>query len=175
MNKPLFKRAAALVGCVLALSACPGCVSDAPTGSRAARRVTPRGGIEEINVLAIPVGLNLDEKPGLDGFVIKIYASNRTRPKPMLLEEGTIDVLMFDGIPGITTDRSALALRVWNYTAKEMEQFETRTSIGMSYQLALTWGEAKPASNKISILVRYTPPGGVPITSQPSIISIALK
>lgn len=150
-----------------------GCVADRPQPGRPAPVSAAPAGVQELNVLAIPVAVDLDGRPGVDGFMIKIYASNRKRPKPLLLEEGQLEILMFEGIP----PRSAtppVPLRVWKYTAAELRQFEIRSSIGSGYQLALSWGEAVPAGNKISVVARYIWEGGS-ITSAPSIIAVALK
>ena len=171
----LFSRAAAVVFCVLAGGGWLGCVSEPKAGRAAAPSISNRGGIQEINLLAIPVALNLDDKPGLDGFVIKIYPGNRSQPKPLLIEEGAIEVFMFDGIPGVTTEASSEPRRVWNYTAQELRQYEIGSSIGPCYQLAPLWGDAKPTGSRISVIARYTAPDGRSVTSAPSIISIALK
>jgi hypothetical protein len=135
---------------------------------------SPSGGgapIQEINLLAVPVALNLDEKPGPDGFAIKIYAGNRNRPKPFPIEDGKIDILMFDGIPGVTENASPKPRRVWTYTAEELKPFEIQTSIGIGYQVAERWGDAKPVNGQIAVVVRYSPPQGRPITSAPSVIA----
>ena len=124
-------------------------------------------------MLAIPVAVDLDGRPGVDGFMIKVYASNRKRPKPLLLEEGQLEILMFEGIPSRTATLPA-PLRVWKYSAAELRQFEIRSSIGSGYQLALAWGDAVPAGNKISVVARYVWDDRS-IFSAPSIISVALK
>jgi hypothetical protein len=149
-----------------------GCVSDKknvrPTAAPAVS-----GPIQEINLLAIPVALNFDQTPGPDGFVIKVFASNRKRPKPMPIENGVIEVMMFDGAPGSIED-TAEPRRVWTYNAAELRVFEVKASIGISYQLMPAWGDAKPAGNKITVVVRYTTPGGGIVNSAPSVISVAL-
>lgn len=163
---------AAAVCCAVCLGV--GCVTgsrNAPAGSRGLAQAA----VEEINLLAIPVAVNLDQNSGLDGFVIKVYASNRSQPKPMTIGSGTIEVFMFDGILGVTTAPDAAPLRTWKYSAPELKEFQIDSSIGTGYQLALNWGENGPTSSKISVLVRYTPPQGSPVISAPSIISVALK
>lgn len=163
---------AVAVCCVLCLGV--GCVTESPNASAGARGPSTAA-IEEINLLAIPVAVNLDQNPGLDGFVIKVYASNRSRPKPMIIGSGTIEVFMFDGIMGFTTAHDAAPRQTWQYPAAELKEFQIESSIGTAYQLALTWGESGPTGSKISVLVRYTPPQGPPVISAPSIISVALK
>src|SRR5688572_23413946 len=54
--------------------------------------------ITEINMLAVPVALNLDPLPGPDTVAIKIYAGNLREAKPVPITVGAIELLMFDGI-----------------------------------------------------------------------------
>jgi hypothetical protein len=156
----------------LALGLAAGCVSE-----KQQKKIHPKsepGGstaIQEINLLAIPVALNFDDKPGPDGFVIKIYAGNRNRAKPFPIESGKIEVLMYDGIPGVTENASLKPRRVWTYTAEELRQSQIQSSIGTGYQLAPLWGDAKPIQDKIAVVVRYTPVNGPPLSSAPSIIA----
>jgi hypothetical protein len=149
-----------------------GCVSE-KQAKALPRTSGPAGGgtIQEINLLAVPVALNMDEKPGPDGFVIKIYAGNRNRPKPFPIDEGKVEILMFDGIPGVTEGAARQPRRVWTYSAEQLKPFEIETSIGAGYELALNWGDAKPVFGKIAVVVRYTPPKGAPIASAPSVIA----
>lgn len=152
-----------------------GCVSGGPSTQPRLQPAADSGPVDEINLLAIPVALNLDARPGPDGFVIKIYASNKKRPKPVPLENGTLEVLMFDGIPGTTAELSAPPLRTWTYPGDSLRQYEIRTSIGIGYQFAPQWGDAPPAQSRISVVARYTSREGATVTSAPSIISVALK
>lgn len=165
---------AVVISLGLSLGAWTGCVTERAAGPPIQGR-SAGAAIEEINLLAIPVAVNLDQTPGLDGFVIKVYASNRDRPKPVQIEDGALDIFMFDGILGVTTTASSEPLRTWHYTAAEIGEFEIKSSIGTGYQFALLWGGAEPPGSKISVVVRYTPARGTPVVSAPSIISVALK
>lgn len=166
------------IGLILALVAAGawvGCVSDHPDRDPRPLADAGNGPIDELNLLAIPVALNLDQVPGVDGFVIKVYASSRRNPKPVPIVAGSLDVLMYDGVPGITHPVPPEPRHTWHYSAPELKAFEIQTSIGTGYQLAPLWGDDKPVQNKISVLVRYTAPQGQPLTSAPSVISVAIK
>ena len=153
-----------------------GCVSEHKKSPAISAPAGGGGGtIFEINLLAIPVALNLDNAPGVDGFVIKVFASRRDRPKPVPLEKGQLEVIMFDGIPGVTTAANAQPHRIWTYTMADLKPLQIESSIGTGYQIAPLWQDAKPTASKISVVVRYTPPKGPAIVSAPSIISVALK
>ena len=131
--------------------------------------------IDQINLLASPVALNFDDSAGPDGFVLKVYAGNRDRPKPVPILSGNLEVLMFDGIPKTNAPEAPAPRRTWKYSAEQLQTHSTRTSIGTGYQLSPQWGEAKPAGDKISVLVRYTSPSGVTIYSAPSVIAVTAK
>ncbi len=164
-----------VLAAVLLLATATGCVSE-PRQSKPAPRVTDSGDapIQEIDVLALPVALNLDQKPGPDGFLIKVFATNRKKPKAIAIDEGKIEVFMFDGVLGITQPVTSEPKQTWTYSAKDLKLYEIRSSVGIGYQLSPTWGDAKPAGSKITVGVRYTPPNGRFINSAPSVISVAM-
>jgi hypothetical protein len=164
--------AAALLAIVLLPSGCAAPGKAPPTAIAAPSARTP---IDELNLLAVPVALNLDHLPGLDGFMIKVYPGSQKRPNSVPIDGGTLDVFMFDGVIAGDTIHVPEPLRVWTYTAADLKQFEIRTSIGAGYQLAPLWGEARPTKDKITVFVRYTAPNGGMIASSPSVISVALK
>jgi hypothetical protein len=148
-----------------------GCVSETKQPKRAGVQVA-RGEIQQINLLAVPVALNFDQSPGPDGFVVKVYASNSKSAKSVPIENGKIDLLMFDGVPESAANAPLKPLRVWSFTAEELKPFEIHTSIGTGYQLAPVWGPAKPGANNISVVARYTTSTGRNVYSAPSVISV---
>lgn len=154
----------------LLLGLASGCVSE-KQARKSVPAVEPSGPIRQINLLAVPVAWNLDSRPGPDGFVIKIYAGNPKRPKPVPIDSGSIEVRMYDGIPGVTAPADTAPRRVWTYTAAELRLYQIQSSIGPGYQLVIPWGDAKPASDKITVVVSYAPPQGAPVVSAPSIIA----
>jgi hypothetical protein len=173
-SKPSIRSVAAF-GCMLALGAWLGCVSE---GKKARPVTSPdaKGApIDEINLLAAPAALNFGQTAGPVGFAVKVYASNHKEPKPVPIESGKIDILMFDGSPGLAGDSLAKPLRVWSFGAADLKRFEIRTSIGVGYQLAPLWGEARPTGDKLTIVVRYTSGQGTSVTSAPSIIAVGVR
>ena len=66
----------------------------------------------QLNIITAPVGLNLDNRPGLDGFSVKVYANAGSNPKTVSIRSGMLEVLMFDGtFYGRTTGRRRLGIR----------------------------------------------------------------
>ena len=154
---------------MLGLALTLGCASVKPKAPR--HDESPAASIDQINLLAVPVALNFDQAPGLDGFVVKIYAGNRGRAKPVPILSGSVEVLMYDGVVR-EYPKTVQPRRTWKYSAEELKSRLTKTSIGTGYQVAPQWGDAKPAGDKISVVARYTPPQGAAIYSAPSVIAV---
>jgi hypothetical protein len=152
-----------------------GCVSGRDKERPLAASTLAPSAISELNLLAIPVALDLDGVPGADGFVLKVYAGNRRRPKPIPIESGTLEIFMFEGILPSSGKEASKPRRTWTYTAEELKNSVVTTSIGIGYQIAPVWDTAKPAGDKITVVARYTPQGGAPILSAPSVISLTAQ
>ena len=68
------------------------------SSSRRSSLFSPKSGeLTELNVLTAPVGLDLDGRPGIDGFSVRVYGNIASNPKPVPIVSGTLEVLMFDG------------------------------------------------------------------------------
>ena len=150
-----------------------GCVSDrrAPTGAAP----SSKGPVEQIHVITGPTALNFDQVPGPDGFQARVYATSAKGAATVSIVNGTLEVMMFDGLLKDENPASAKSLRVWTYTASELKRYGQKTSVGFAYVLTLLWGEARPTQDKITIVARYVPQRGLPIYSGPTSISIAIK
>ncbi len=160
-----------LLGAALVLTV--GCVSGQKKS--AGEPIPQQGPVEELHLLAIPVALNFDQVPGVDGFAVKVYAGSSQVPKSVRIPDGTLEILMFDGLLSGTDFAATPPLRIWTYPAAALKKFEIVTSIGTGYQLTPQWGEAKPTRDKITVVARYTSAGGVTIYSAPSSISAAVR
>ncbi|MGV3771807.1 MAG: hypothetical protein ACO1QB_02830 [Verrucomicrobiales bacterium] len=129
--------------------------------------------IEQLHLWSLPVGLNLDGKPGADGFSIKIYASSPDYPKPIAFNKGELEILMYDGAG---TDAEDQPLKIWKFGPEDLKPFAAITPIGVSYEIVLPWGASFPTKKNISILARYFPPGGGnAVITAPTSINVAEK
>jgi hypothetical protein len=131
--------------------------------------------IDELNLVAMPVAVNLDAVPGPDGFIIKVFAADQSRPKPKPISTGALEVLMFDGF----FDSAKLAANqyrhLWTFSASQLKGYEFTATIGTGYNLTLAWGEDKPREDNISVLVRYRPLQGPLVYSAPSAITVSTR
>lgn len=132
---------------------------------------TTRIPIDALHLLTIPVAVNFDGAPGADGFAIKVYASRANEPKPIPIPNGSIEILMFDGIISSSEMKETKPLRNWTFEGPALRDRQYRTSIGVGYQFALAWGDARPTQERITVLVRYRAPDGRVISSLPSSIA----
>ena len=143
-----------------------------PAGSTPAAPVSAGSRIDEINLVTMPVPINLESLPGIDGIVLKIYAVNYQHPRTQAIAAGALEVLMYDGLvrggPGETNQ----CRHQWSFSAEELRGYAFTTRIGTGYSFRLGWGKDRPQQDKISVVARYQPPQGQPIYSSPSYIPI---
>ena len=150
-----------------------GCATSRPGGSSSSRSDQTR--IDELNLLAMPVAINLDSVPGVDGFAIQVYAVDRSRPKTQAIQNGTLDILMYDGLLKEIIPDASQYRHVWSYPADQLKVYAAGTTIGASYRFTLNWGADKPRDDKVTLIARYRPVQGAAIYSAPSSIAIPGK
>jgi len=164
------KRMSLLVTGLVAILLAAGCSS--PRSSNGGSAVRP---VERLDLLLTPMALDLDGRPGADGFGVRIYASNRRSAFGSAIHEGTLEVLMYDGSVRTEDLAKTPPLRTWRYPASELKPYSQKTSIGTGYRFALGWGEQKPQGERITVLARYEAPDKVTVTSAPGAISLMVK
>lgn len=157
-----------VVGALLLLAV--GCASSGQPGSPSVRR--SGDAVEELHLITVPVALQLDAKPDSRGFAVKVFAGNAMRPKPFAIKTGILEILMYDGVLKQEAAMIPAALRTWSFSVSDLRKHELKASIGVGYQFALMWGEARPATNKITIVVRYRGPGESVVHSAPAVIML---
>src|SRR5689334_15232937 len=108
------------------------------------------GELTQLNVLTAPVGLDLDGRPGIDGFSIRVYGNIASNPKPVSITSGTLEILMFDGSVYGRTNLPP-PLRVWTFQANQLRNYEFTARIGVGYEFSLPWGANVPTRNLISV------------------------
>lgn len=136
--------------------------------------ITAPGAIDELNLLTMPIGLNLDTVPGADGFAVKIFPSTAAAPKSVPIKDGTLEVLMYEGVIQID-DASSLPspLQSWTFSPGQLIPFEQQSFVGTGYELTLRWGPQAPGQSKVTIVARYLPPHGAPpVYSAPNAITV---
>ena len=129
------------------------------------------GELVQLNIITSPVGLDIDGRPGLDGFSAKVYANTPNNPKTVRIRGGVLEVLMFDGtLYGLTNVPPPL--RIWTFPSEELRTHEFNGRIGTGYEFLLPWGGDRPTHRIITVAARYTSANGNVLTSRPSSVTV---
>lgn len=134
-----------------------------------------RAGISELHLFGNPVAMNLDGIPGPDGIGIRIFASSSGKAKGVPINQGTLEILMFDGVPNATLTNSLVPSKVWSFNPTDLRAYMADTSLGTGYQFALPWGDQRPKQSRVTVMARLSLPKGQVVSSDSSSISVAVK
>jgi hypothetical protein len=127
--------------------------------------------IRELHLFGIPVAINMDQEPGPDGFVVRVYASNGRAATGIPIKAGRLEIVMTDG--GRPKDgEEAKPLKVWTYDAQALKAHAVKSSIGWGYRFGLAWNEARPTHDRFTVVVRYVSASGQVLASSPSVHSM---
>ncbi|MGA2656660.1 MAG: hypothetical protein ABSH34_03975 [Verrucomicrobiota bacterium] len=167
----LIRVLAALV--LLPLLLClSGCGTSGPPARPAPDRPSSGSRIDELNLVTMPVAVNLESKLGMNGIQAKVYAVDYQRPKTQPIKDGTLEILMFEGLVGESFDQTNRCRHLWSFPARDLATSAVTTTVGTGYAFPLAWGKDRPRADKITVVARYQPPQGPMIYSAPSYISI---
>jgi len=130
--------------------------------------------IAQVNLITVPVALDMDGVPGVDGIALKLYGNNPKEPKAIRIREGTIEFLLFDGtFHGRTSPPPVL--RTFTFAASQLRLHEFRSTLGYGYDFTLRWGTNIPTQRIMSVGARYTGVDGRVVTSRPSSVTVLNK
>jgi hypothetical protein len=164
-------RRTVVVGLAVLALAAAGCSSTGGAG-RSGGSGGGRGGIEEIHLFGYPNAMNLDSRPGPDGFGIRFYLTQNGKARGVEMRQGRIDVLMFDGAVPEAEIPASQPLKVWSFTPQQLAPVAGTSALGMGYLLTLNWGTTRPRMTGITVVVRYHPPSGPDLYSAPNAIVV---
>src|SRR4051812_7538083 len=60
-----------------------------------------RGDADELHMFGLPITLNFDNKPGADGFAVRVFATKGRGAKGTVIKNGAVEILMFDGVASL--------------------------------------------------------------------------
>jgi hypothetical protein len=128
--------------------------------------------VDAINLWAVPpAAINWDDVPGPDGIQVNVFLYQADRAEPVLIK-GTIEFVMYEGRRPRDGPETVKPLRTWQFTEQELGTHEMRGPAGWGYAVQLGWGKDVPKSAVVTLLVRYLPPKGPPVSSEPIVIPI---
>ncbi len=158
-----------LAGVLVALSF-NGCASSGSSRSRDSAPVS--GTVEQLHLLVTAVALDMDGKPGPDGFGARVYASSRKASEAAPITRGRLEMVMYDGTVKPAEMAAAKPLQTWVFEPKQLRALIQRTSIGAGYRFALAWGDHKPTQNRVTIIARHLSENGAEVVSAPGIVPL---
>ena len=168
-NLRVMSRFLSLVA-ALGLALCCGCATDgarsAPRGLKTSREVT------QLHLLSFPTAINLDAVPGQDGVAVKVFGGNSKRPKPFALREGTLEILLIDGLLKSNPDDRTKPLKTWSFSISDLRRHEFESTIGVGYELTLLWEGARPTRGRATLLARLKLSDEKTIYSTPNPITL---
>ena len=89
------------------------------------------------------------------------------------MKSGRLEIWMFDGavVPSKLTE--AKPLRVWSFSANELEPFAATTTLGAGYQMALRWEDKVPKAKVVTVVARFHPNRGPELVSTANTIAVS--
>lgn len=167
-------RGAGSLVIAVALAALAGCgPPNAQWGGQSPPR--PADIVDRIEILSLPVAINLDNVQGADGVRLQVYLFQYAQAEPVTAA-GTLEFLLFDRKLGSGEAYAAEPFHAWSFQGETLAKYLARSMIGWNYSVELRWGDDKrPASATVTVLVRYTPPAGQPVYSSPVMISMGSR
>ena len=149
-----------------------GCATPSRGKPSVSAAVSSGAGLDELHLVTMPVAIDLDGKPGVDGVAVKVYAVDRRLSKTQSIRAGTLDALMFDGVVAAPFPGTNAVRHQWSFPADALAPYGFTTAVGVGYNLTLNWGEDSPHSANITVVARCQPTQGLPIYSAPSYVAI---
>lgn len=137
--------------------------------------VRSRSRIQELHLFTVPSALDLDGKPGPDAFEVRVYASNADKAKGIPITQGSLEIMMWDGVSSSQVSSTNKPLHIWSFKQEELKRNVSQTSLGIGYRLTLRWEQDAPKKDGITIVARFLPTKGSPVYSPPSGIAMGPK
>ena len=156
---------------VLLMTGCS--VPEKTTSKPASAKVSSvNNDIRELNLLSMPMALNLDSKPGADGIAVKVFANDATNPKTVPIMKGKLEIFMYDGVVGFDATNIPPPLHIWSYEPSELRAFAFKKTIGTGYDILLVWGQDTPRKNQVTLSARLSDGKGGFIYSGPVTVTV---
>lgn len=123
--------------------------------------------IAALHLFSSPAALNLDDDPEADGFPIKVYAVSRGAVKGRTIEEGQLEIRLYDGLVSGTELETKTPLFVHSFGPTELAQRAVSTPIGTAYDVLVRWDENPPRTPEVTVTVRWIAPDGRVVGARP--------
>ena len=131
----------------------------------------PLGRVDALSLFAGSTAINLDGVPGADGVSVRVlaYQSSSGKVRSGRIKSGRLQFRLYEG--KVSSDTAEI-LQEWEFFARDMNGFLVRKRGLLGYELALNWGDRKPRTSTITIVLRYLRDDGSVLQSSPAAIRV---
>jgi hypothetical protein len=131
------------------------------------RQDDPTLRVDAIRLVTTPSAQNFDDKPGADGFLVKVYALSHASPKAIPFSEGALELALYKGVYPDLVPNDVAPLTTWRYEAKELSAFAARSYVGVAYTLIVRWDDGPPIQGGVTLVARFFASGDRVLTATP--------
>ena len=159
---------------VLGMFVVVGCVTEGAPSSGANPK--PVAHVDRVDLHYKTGSQHWDNVPGPDGLLVRVMffqITSRSRKEVHAVTvSGEVEFVLYEG----KVDESELfdkeAFYIWRFPPDSLPEHRLRTMGLWGYGFSLAWGKRIPQSRFITLIARYTPPGGQSVYSAPVLISL---
>ncbi len=154
----------ALAAVIAVALAAGGCNGLGPSGGPAAVDWIDRVDL----ILNSPAMVDWDGRDGPDGVSVRLYLYQIDRGKVRtVVGNGIFEFFLYEGIVSSAAVDDPPFHR-WRFTAEQMREYLVADKYRLwCHPLVLQWGDHAPAAANITVVARYTTPGGAAVHSAP--------
>lgn len=166
------RRCSGLCGCLVAAV---GLLAGLSTGCAAGRGDQGGRGVSRIHAVtlhAMPTAINWDGEPGPDGVRAGVYLFRRDRDASLMVAEGTVEFVLYDGLFRAEELDGQPVFRRWRFPADLLPAYRVRSIVGPGYRVQLGWGAAGPTSSSLTLVARHVAADGTAVDSRPLTIQV---
>lgn len=132
----------------------------------------PVGPVDQLTMFVSNTPVFLDAAPGPDGVRVNaLYFFQASRPEPVQVS-GALELLLFDGVVTLSTAQNQPPLHTWRFGGTELPAYLAKDRLGWRYRFVLPWGDTVPRGDKVTVVARYQPSGGMYVWSAPVTVLI---
>ncbi len=130
--------------------------------------------VDHITMLSLPVAINFDHIPGPDGLNVQVYLFRVDRAQPVTVNR-TLEFLLFEQRVAKSELADLEPFGIWSFSGADLARHLSRSIVGWGYAMELRWDHRPPKSRTVTLAVRYRPPQGPDVYSDPIVISVGQK
>lgn len=134
--------------------------------------VAPQPKVDHINLQTAPTALNWDGKPGADGIEARVFLFQVKQPKPVALERGTLELLVYEGRVEPNNLSTTKPEYVWRYPMQRLVAHRGKTAVGVGYLFRLDWTGVAPRSEIVTVSARIPNPDGNSLYAMPIMVTV---